>query len=149
MSNSAKLHATTLSTLHQRRAGAILHPTSLPGKYEQGDLGPEAYRFVDFLNTCGLTVWQMLPVTPTHDDRSPYMGLSVDAGNPELISLELLNQWGWLEDDVLKEATTVSSKSYCIKQAYQGFLSQGDKEQQEELQKFIEENHSWLHDYAT
>ena len=148
MNNSAEHHAPTHSTLHQRRAGVILHPTSLPGRYEQGDLGPEAYRFVDFLNDCGLTVWQMLPVTPTHDDRSPYMGLSVDAGNPELISLELLNQWEWLEDDVLREARTISSKTYCIRQAYQGFRNQASKTLQEELQQFISDNDSWLHDYA-
>ena len=152
MSNSADHRASSHSTLHQRRAGVLLHPTSLPGQYEQGDLGPEAYRFVDFLNACGLTVWQMLPVTPTHEDGSPYMGLSVDAGNPELISLELLNQWGWFTDDELKEAMNVSSvapnKSICLNRAYQGFLKRADKLQKQELQAFRDQNSAWLEDYA-
>ena len=53
----------------------------------QGDLGPEAYRFVDFLAAAGCTVWQVLPLVPTHEaDRSPYNALSAMAGSPELIS---------------------------------------------------------------
>jgi len=45
------------SPLDTRRAGLLLHPTSLPGGYENGDLGPEAYRFVEFMAACGFTVW--------------------------------------------------------------------------------------------
>ena len=64
----------------------LLHLTSL----SSGDLGPEAYRFVDFLASAGCTVWQVLPLVPTHEsDRSPYNALSTMAGNPELISAEL------------------------------------------------------------
>ena len=66
-----------------RRAGVLLHVTSLPS----GDLGPEAFAFVDFLADAGVTVWQVLPLVPTHEeDRSPYNALSAMAGNPELIS---------------------------------------------------------------
>src|SRR6187200_821931 len=69
--------------LDVRRAGVLLHVTSLPGR---GDLGPEAYRFVDFLAAAGCTVWQVLPLVPTHEeDRSPYNALSAMAGNPNLI----------------------------------------------------------------
>ncbi|WP_455208570.1 4-alpha-glucanotransferase [Kaarinaea lacus] len=144
-SEQATLHT---SPLHQRRAGVILHPTSLPGKYQQGDLGPDAYRFVDFLNACGLSAWQMLPVAPTHEDRSPYMGLSVDAGNPELISLDLLCQWGWLSKKLLNESIDVFEKKRYLVAAYRGFLKQNDSAQQEELQQFTEDNASWLEDYA-
>src|SRR5918994_491821 len=67
-----------------RRAGVLLHVTSLPGA---GDLGEEAYRFVDFLADAGFTVWQVLPLVPTHDDDgSPYNAPSAMAGNPDLIS---------------------------------------------------------------
>ena len=67
-----------------RRAGVLLHITSLP---TSGDLGPEAYRFVDFLAAAGCTVWQVLPLVPTHEeDRSPYNALSAMAGNPALIN---------------------------------------------------------------
>ncbi|MEO7350658.1 MAG: 4-alpha-glucanotransferase [Marmoricola sp.] len=71
-----------------RRAGVLLHITSLPGTGSStGGLGPEAYRFVDFLAAAGCTVWQVLPLVPTHEeDRSPYNALSAMAGNPELIS---------------------------------------------------------------
>ncbi len=69
--------------LSVRRAGVLLHITSLPG----GDVGEDAFRFVDFLADAGATVWQVLPLAPTHEaDRSPYNALSAMAGNPELIS---------------------------------------------------------------
>ncbi|HEY5604770.1 MAG TPA: 4-alpha-glucanotransferase [Gammaproteobacteria bacterium] len=136
------------SPLHQRRAGVILHPTSLPGKYPQGDLGPDAYRFVDFLNECGLSVWQMLPVGPTHEDGSPYMGLSVDAGNPGFISLELLYQWGWLKQDLLKESVSAVKKKRCLIDAYQGFLRRNNPQQQQALQQFIADQAGWLEDYG-
>ena len=56
------------SPFAQRRAGILLHPTSLPGDYGCGQLGAEAFRFVDFLVASGLRVWQMLPLGPTHAD---------------------------------------------------------------------------------
>jgi len=65
-----------------RRAGVLLHVTSLPG----GTLGEEAFRFVDFLADAGCSVWQVLPLVPTHEeDGSPYNALSAMAGNHELI----------------------------------------------------------------
>ena len=64
----------------------------------QGDLGTEAYRFVDFLAEAGCSVWQVLPLVPTHEeDRSPYNALSAMAGNPELISRELSAERGLIE----------------------------------------------------
>ncbi len=74
-----------------RRAGVLLHVTSLPSAYGSGDLGPSAYAFVDFLQRAGCTMWQVLPLVPTHRiDRSPYNAMSAMAGNPELVSLDLL-----------------------------------------------------------
>ena len=76
--------------LDVRRAGVLLHVTSLPAPSTgstSGDLGDEAYRFVDFLADAGCSVWQVLPLAPTHEEsRSPYDALSAMAGNPELIS---------------------------------------------------------------
>ncbi|HYA39092.1 MAG TPA: 4-alpha-glucanotransferase, partial [Candidatus Methylomirabilis sp.] len=63
-----------LPALDRRRAGVLLHPTSLPGG---GDLGADAFRFVDFLAQSGFSVWQMLPLGPTHHDGSPYHSLSL------------------------------------------------------------------------
>ena len=73
--------------LKQRRAGVLLHITSLP----KGDMGHDAFKFVDFLSRVGATVWQTLPLNMTHADGSPYQCLSAHAGNPDLISLEKLN----------------------------------------------------------
>ncbi|MBS1223208.1 MAG: 4-alpha-glucanotransferase [Proteobacteria bacterium] len=83
----------------RRRAGLLLHPTSLPGGHDNGDLGPDAYRLVEFMAACGFTVWQTLPLGPTQDDLSPYSAQSVHAGNPRLIALEPLIKVGWLRPD--------------------------------------------------
>ncbi|WP_448508376.1 4-alpha-glucanotransferase [Immundisolibacter sp.] len=81
----------------ERRAGVLLHPTSLPGPFARGDLGHEAYRFVEFLAAAGCSVWQMLPVGPAGDGGSPYQSISAHAGCRELISLDWLRDRGWLE----------------------------------------------------
>jgi 4-alpha-glucanotransferase len=84
---------------HKRRAGILLHPTSLPETPSNGDLGQQAYRFVDFLADCQITIWQMLPLGPPHEDLSPYQCQSVHAANPLLISLDKLVAKGWLSED--------------------------------------------------
>ena len=85
-----------IPVLAQRRTGILLHPTSLPSANEHGDLGHDAYRFIEFLAASGVTVWQVLPLGPTHADGSPYQCLSVHAGNPQLICLDWLVDRGWL-----------------------------------------------------
>ena len=73
--------------LFRRRAGGVLlHPTSWPGGQGSGDLGPPARRFVDWLETAGLGLWQMLPIGPVGKGNSPYSGRSAFAGEPLLIS---------------------------------------------------------------
>src|SRR5579863_3062204 len=79
-----------------RSSGILLHPTSLPGSFGVGDLGPESYRFADFLSEAGLHIWQVLPLAPTGYGESPYQSLSSFAGNPLLISLEKLMERGYL-----------------------------------------------------
>ena len=68
-----------------RRAGVLLHPTSLPGPGRCGVLGDDARRFVDLIASAGFTVWQVLPIGPVDDSLSPYLLKSVNAGNPELL----------------------------------------------------------------
>ncbi len=65
-----------------RAAGLLLHPTSLPGRFGIGDLGPEALRFVDLLADTGMQLWQILPLGPTGYGDSPYQCFSAFAGNP-------------------------------------------------------------------
>ena len=75
---------------NSKNSGILLHPTALPSKYGIGDLGPEAYKFADKLVTMGQSYWQILPIGPTDSSNSPYSLLSTFAGNPLLISIDLL-----------------------------------------------------------
>lgn len=135
------------SLLSQRRAGVLLHITSLPGKQPCGDLGEEARAFVDFLKRCGVKVWQTLPVTPTHEDGSPYQCMSAHAGETRLISLQGLVEAGWLRELPHRSAGMPFDQwqAYCLQLAYEGFLKQGDSSK---YQRFIHDNAYWLPDYA-
>src|SRR6476659_4687958 len=79
-----------------RASGILLHPTSLPGPHGVGDFGPEAYRFADFLESAGQTLWQMLPLGPIGYGDSPYACYSAFAGNTLLVSPEQLITEGLL-----------------------------------------------------
>src|SRR5258708_30519826 len=81
-----------------RSSGVLLHPTSLPGRFGIGDLGPSAFEFIDLLASAGQRLWQVLPLGPTGYGDSPYQCFSAFAGNPLLISLERL-----IEDGLLTE----------------------------------------------
>src|SRR5438270_2742881 len=87
-----------------RSAGVLLHPTSLPGPYGIGDLGPSAYAWVDALVQAKQTWWQILPLGPTGYGDSPYQCFSAFAGNPLLISPQLLVQDGILNHGDLEGA---------------------------------------------
>ena len=79
-----------------RAGGILLHPTSLPGRFGIGDLGPEAHAFADFLAASGQRIWQVLPIGPTGYGDAPYQAFSAFAGNPLLISPEKLVERGYL-----------------------------------------------------
>src|SRR5512133_1399379 len=87
-----------------RRSGGLLHPTSLPGPPGAGDLGGAAHRFASWLAEAGQRAWQVLPLGPTGYGDSPYQALSGRAGNPLLVSLEVLRNEGWLSDGDLAGA---------------------------------------------
>lgn len=80
----------------KRSSGVLLHPTSLPGRFGIGDLGPSADTFLDFLTETGQAWWQILPLGPTGYGNSPYQSHSSYAGNQVLISPELLRADGLL-----------------------------------------------------
>jgi len=81
-----------------RRAGIILHPTSLPGTYGIGELGAESFAFVDWLRESGMQLWQVLPLVPPDPEYySPYSGLDANCGNPLLVSIDALITEGLLE----------------------------------------------------
>jgi 4-alpha-glucanotransferase len=142
-----------------RSAGILLHLTSLPGNFGIGDLGKEAYQFVDFLKAAGQKLWQMLPVNPTGYGNSPYQCVSVFAGNPLLISPEKLRDMNLISDDDLTITSIFpdhfvdfdSVSAYKIKllgKAYTVFRNSPDSTLKERYQRFCDKNADWLDDYA-
>lgn len=137
------------SPLSNRCSGVLLHPSSLPGGVGLGDLGPSAYLFIDFLKESGFSVWQMLPMVPTHGDLSPYQGLSVHAGNPLLISLHQLQAWGWLEGELETQVDDfVAYRMAKLREAYDCFRRVAGDEELAEFGAFVGEHNHWLQDYA-
>jgi len=128
----------TVPLLDRRRAGVLLHPTSLPS----GDLGADAYRFIDFLVAGGFSVWQFLPIGPTHGEfGSPYQCLSVHAGNPLLISAQMLVDEGWLGAEAAAGAQRLQS-------ARDGFTRAASPQARAEYAEFCRLHAPWLDDYA-
>ena len=139
--------------LSLRRSGLLLHPSSLPGPWISGNLGADAFCFVDFLVDAGQTVWQMLPLGVPHGDGSPYQCLSVYAGNPVLISPESLRDAGWLDGDVITQASHHANKdtglhTRLLAQAHAGFRAGASDVDRASFAAFIEKQEHWLHDYA-
>ncbi len=137
----------------KRRAGILLHITSLPGSYCNGDLGKEAYQFVDFLNDTGISVWQTLPLGIPHEDGSPYQCLSAHAGNPALISLEWLQEKSWLSASAISEKFDQYSCQGLIKkdllaQAFQGFQFNAEPSEKSDFKQFCLDKADWLDDFA-
>ncbi len=138
-----------MDPFERRRAGVLLHPTSLPGSVGNGELGADAYRFIDMLADCRVSLWQMLPLGPTHSDRSPYQCLSVHAGNSRLISLQRLVEAGWLDDASLDPQQDIDTqRKVRLAAAYNGFLRHASDESRATLAAFIEQHAGWLDDFA-
>ncbi|CAM8900957.1 unnamed protein product [Rhodiola kirilowii] len=146
----------------RRRAGVLLHPTSFPGPYGIGDLGDEAFKFIDWLKEAGCSVWQVLPLVPpgrkANEDGSPYAGQDANCGNTLLISLEELVKDGLLMKDELPDPfkmdrvnfDTVSSikDPLIAKAAERLVMSEGKlKSQLEDFRKDVDVS-SWLEDSA-
>jgi len=129
----------------RRRSGVLLHITSLPGRWCCGDIGPEAYHFVDFLASTGQTVWQVLPLTPPDHCGSPYQSLSVHAADIRLISIDRIIEWGWLPPDVSEQ----DERKALLVQAYRAFVEMANDADRVALAHFAqEEGARWLDDYA-
>ena len=136
----------------------MLHPTSLPGPFGIGEFGDEAYRFADFLLASGQSLWQVLPLGPTGYGDSPYAGYSAFAGNTLLISPQRLFEAGWLSKNDLAEISIDSArvdfghahtaKHKVLGRAFENFRRQAGAEARGEFASFVEQNRSWLDDYA-
>lgn len=142
----------------RRRAGVLLHPTSFPGPYGIGDLGDQAFRFLDWLNHSGCSLWQVLPLVPPDKGGSPYSGQDANCGNTILISLEELVKDGLLMKEELPEpadgdrvqfSTIADIKAPLIAKAAERLIrSEGElKRQLEDFRKELDIA-SWLEDAA-
>ncbi len=142
-----------------RTSGVLLHPTSLPGPYGIGDLGSEAYRFVDWLEKAGQRVWQGLPLGPTGYGDSPYQSFSTFAGNTLLISLESLAAEGLLHRselaspppfpvDLIDFGWVITWKREMIDRAADNFFANPGHPDHADFEHFCAENIAWLSDYT-
>ncbi len=140
----------------KRRSGVLLHPTSFPGAYGVGDLGPEAYRFVDFLVAAGQTLWQVLPLGPTGYGDSPYACYSAFAGNALLVSPERLLAEGLLDEPASTTASTTridfgnahALKDQILRRAYECYQKSTDTALRSAFETFAQQQAPWLEDYA-
>lgn len=138
------------SVLDRRRAGILLHITSLPGCLGNGDLGQEARHFIDFLVSVGISVWQTLPINPTHPDGSPYQCLSAHAGNPVLIDLQWLSDQGLLNHVDIHDdgGRPLAHRRRCLDVAFESFRQAAGRDMVTAYDEFVSENVTWLGDFA-
>jgi 4-alpha-glucanotransferase len=144
---------------YKRSSGILLHPTSLPGKYGIGDIGPQAHEWIDFLFRCGCSLWQVLPLGPTGYGDSPYQSFSAFAGNPYLISPEALLEDGILAPEDLEDmpdfpegrvdfGPLIEWKLRLLDRAFNRFEKADLPELKDEMHRFEAEQISWLEDFA-
>lgn len=143
----------------ERSSGILLHPTSLPGNFGIGDLGPQAHRWIEFLHGAGCGLWQVLPLSPTGYGDSPYQSFSAFAGNPYLVSPELLLEDGLLHPNDLKEIPKFPSKRVdfgklipwkigVLDRAFIQYHHNAPKKILAEFQEFKIKHSFWLDDFC-
>lgn len=126
-----------LPVLDRRRAGILLHPTSLPSM----QLGADAHRFIDFLADSGTSVWQMLPLAPTHRDGSPYHCLSAHALNPSFLTLQrMLDCAGRVENRM--------DRDHCLDKALARLQRPKAAPQRAAFESFCAAQAYWLDDFS-
>lgn len=143
-------------SLKSRSSGVLMPISALPGDYGIGTLGTEARAFVDLIQSMGCSYWQILPIGPVDDYFSPYKSTSAFAGNPFLIDLELLFQWGLLTADELAAsrsadppysvsyANLIDNRNAIFKIAY----SRLTPALKNDIQKYALANCDWLPDFS-
>jgi 4-alpha-glucanotransferase len=142
-----------------RTAGILLHPTSFPGRYGIGDLGEAAYRFVDFMVEAWQSIWQILPLGPTGYGDSPYQSFCTFAGNPMLISPDLLVADGYLPETAVTNVPpfpahtvdfgpVIEYREKLLAQSFDYFEANATAEQQAAFAQFCAAEAGWLDDYA-
>ncbi len=143
----------------KRASGILLHPTSLPGPFGIGDLGPQAFRWVNFLAATGCGLWQVLPLGPTGYGDSPYQCFSAFAGNPLLVSPEALVDDNLLPPEAITLQTDLSVervdfgkvipyKLDLLDRSFHHFQKKAPAAIRKEFEAFKEREAHWLTDFA-
>jgi 4-alpha-glucanotransferase len=144
-----------------RSAGLLLHPSSLPGRFGIGDLGPAAFAWIDVLAEAGITWWQILPLSPTGYADSPYQATSAFAGNPNLISPERLVELDLLTSSELTtpgdfppdridydSGAVVGLKRALLERAFCVFQGHPQHPLHPDFEAFVAAEAGWLEDFA-
>ncbi|HLJ81177.1 MAG TPA: 4-alpha-glucanotransferase, partial [Ktedonobacterales bacterium] len=142
-----------------RAGGILIHPTSLPGLFGVGDLGPATIALLDFLAAARQKLWQVLPLGPTGYGNSPYATLSAFAGNPLLISPEGLVEVGLLApadladqprfpDEQVDFGAVAPWKMALLRRSHQRFLTVPPAAVRHEYERFCVAQRDWLDEYA-
>ena len=147
--------------MKKRASGILLHITSLPSSYGIGDLGPSAYHFADILEQAGQHYWQILPLNPIDEGNgySPYSSLSAFAGNPLLISPDILYKDGYVtaddlqnkyyfRDSIVDYILVKAFKDYLFDIAFKNFKQNLTPNKKLSYERFCNESSYWLDDYA-
>ncbi len=143
----------------KRSSGILLHPTSLPGEYGIGDLGPQALKWIDFLSVCGCSLWQVLPLGPTGYADSPYQSFSAFAGNIYLISPDELISDGLLTIEDVQDkpnfflervdyGTVIPWKLAILERTYNNFIDGRRPDLKQDFSSFKQENIFWIENYS-
>lgn len=152
---TASLKPTDKEGVTIRTSGILLPVSSLPSPYGIGNLGREAFRFLDFLREAGQSYWQILPIGPTGYGDSPYQSFSAFAANPYLIDPDQLVEQGLLKEEELREfdfgdnpeqvdyGALFRGRFRMLHIAVKRFVPNGGA-----FQAFCEKNTGWLEDYA-
>ncbi len=143
----------------ERASGILLHPTSLPGPYGIGEIGPAARKFVDTLAEMRQHLWQVLPLGPTSFGDSPYQSPSTFAGNHLLISFDLLVRQKLLAADDLAAfprlpadradyGALIPARMAVLRQVCRTFPRRASAARKQDFKRFCDKQADWLDDYA-
>lgn len=145
----------------KRAAGILMSITSLPSAFGIGDLGPQAQVFASQLAAAGQRYWQLLPLNPTgaKEHYSPYSAYSVFAGNPLLISPEVLARKGLITVDELNESRipaqsqirygeVSTAKQQLLRLAFTRFIAHKSSDSYADFEQFMQAEKDWLDDFA-
>ena len=134
-----------------RRSGILMHISSLPSQWGSGDFGPEAFRFIDWLESTGQSLWQILPLTYPDDTRSPYTSLSANAIYFQFLSPEMLWRSGLINDEdwqtclLALKANSPDARGQAMSFAYENWKIRSDHS---EFEAFCDLHKYWLHNTA-